>query len=378
MLATLFAAVLALQAVAVRADDWNDEGLSLVQAAVKVERLPEVKKVMEGTKTVFAKLTGEVGSLTQKLQQEQNKAKKTTEAMKSAFETNLTAETKENSAIESKNEKLQKEVDKLNSENKDMRSDATALRQRNRDLFADLHVMQNNVTTVIEFTSDVLNQSHNMLEGDSRLYVLNELSKKDEESAKVRKHKQRLARVAHADLSLLQMDTPKEFTKEEDPHGLLQMMDAALEQLETEENASKTNLTKAFDRDFQVLMSARVELLEKQEELKTGIENALLLKDKLKSALKHLEASNKKLSSQAGSLRSFSKKLAAKPLPKAVALLQTSAQTNGKKALPNVGKVLSKPKAIFTTMNKHVSSLESRLASATPKHADNWYPETRV
>jgi len=79
MLVTLLAVALAFPAVAVQAD----EALSLVQASAKV--LPEVHQVMQGPKKVFAKLSGQVGSLTEKLQQEQQKAKKTTSDMKAAY-----------------------------------------------------------------------------------------------------------------------------------------------------------------------------------------------------------------------------------------------------------------------------------------------------
>jgi len=205
----------------------------------------------------------------------------------------LTAETHENNAIFSKSEKLQNDIDKLDTENKALRNDAMELRQRNRDLVADLHVMQNNVTTVIEFTVDVLNQSHSMLEDDVRLHVLTELAKNDEEHSKERKHKQRLMNVARAhSFSLLQMTHV--FTREQDPHGVLQMMDTALDQLETEENTSIANLTASFDRDFKALMSTRAELLEHQEELNSTKDKDTVLKAKLKTANKHLETTHKK------------------------------------------------------------------------------------
>jgi len=328
-----------------------------------------MRDVMKGPKNVFQNLHSQMNKLSLKLAQEQEKSTEVVHEMKAGFEKNLTKEKKHNDDIMKANVGLESDINSLQADSKKLRSKAMELRQENRDLIADLRLIQNNVTTVIEFTANALNQSHEMLEVAPELHVLTELATKDEVSKKDRDHKKRLLNVAKGkSFSLLQVASR---SASQDPSGVLATMNEALTQLENEENASKANLTASFDRDFQELMGGRADLLKEQEQLNTTKNNAIELKKKLTSAMDHLTASHKTLTQQAKSTRKFAEKLSGRPLPKSpLSLLQTSAETHGQKVLPGVAAVMSKPKAIFSKMNNHVNNLEGRLAEVQTQNLE--------
>jgi len=340
--------------------------------------LPNVTEVLTKPAEIFTALNSHVAQLGERLAEVQRQGQDHISGLKQKYEANLTDQKDHTGNVTAENNGLHADIDKLNENIANLRSTADDLNRKNKNLVDDLKSLQRNITTAQEFVMNAVNTTEEMLSSAPELGVLDELAQKDEEMIKQRAHSQRLGAVSSAKggVSLLQMTVNKEF---EDPHGLLELMDNALQALTVEQNASEAILTASYQKEYSEGADKLASLMGEQTDMKNTKSDAIELQAKLQGAVDHLQATHQALIEHSSAVRAFAKRMGLKPMPleesvASVSLLQTQSSTHASvasAALPTTSEVMEKPKEMFATMSAHVSNLEARLMEVQKTNQDD-------
>jgi len=178
--------------------------------------------------------------------------------------------------------------------------------------------------------------------------VLHELSEEDKVSAADAAHSSSLAKIhvkgkssKNSKSSLLQLKSnfaklPRHSKRDKslnssNPEGantILASLESSLQTMIAEQEASKQELNEQFETEMASYENQTAELLQIQEGLNLTDNTTMILRDRLKIAITHLQKTTEVLKKRNKGMKKFAEKLAARPNPTAsLNLLETEGQT---------------------------------------------------
>jgi len=309
------------------------------EAESQWKSLPEMNVVWSKPKAMVDEMGKNADTLEAHLNELQQHSNSLIAQQKADYELNLTTQRDGNKEFQKQNDHIAANISVLDKDIKHLRDKNGKLTKANLKLEEDIHSMQDNMSTAVEFLKDAVNLSESDLDNAEELKVLDELTKLDTDKASENDHKGKLdevlaANAGEGEMSLLELGNavrvhpkkPKQ--KEAGFQELIEMVTQSLSDLTTETNASEWSLHDQFMKQWLVGGAHKSALLQKQSELNTTEADAIELKNRLINAEEHLENTHEYLVDKAESVRSFNKQLSKKPVPgkgnAAISLLQTA------------------------------------------------------
>jgi len=366
-------AVLPSLAVAEGAGECLESSVILLQVHAQVVEEPKgastaAEKVQSKPMAAYEAVNSKISELMTRISDQQSETVAEVASRKAEYEATLQAELDRERSLKAANAAISTQIGHLQSLNGDLRRRAATLGHSNEELRSDLQGLQENMTMAQEFVAASL--SHSDDADVAELAVLAELAAKDAKKAESKLKSQRLEEIwGKTKVSTLQFGASRS-----SPEELIAVLGSGLANLSTEENATLTSMKQMFDTKYQEVNRRCAGLLDEQRVLNSSRADAQQLKQRLETAVQHLEKTESYLKAQSKALRGFAGKMAL-PVQEKASLLQFLPR--GEPYLPEAVEII-KPSDVFQQLTSQLKSLEESVevsrkesaAALAQEHAD--------
>jgi len=337
--------------------------LSLLQISAEKDIkkvLPDVKTVLQKPQAAYKDVRMDVGSFEARLLEVQSSNEAQITAVKADLEQQLLSQKSENNAVDKFNADLTVDLASFRKDVTKLREQAAKLSKSNSKLVADLKSMQANITTAQDFVHRALNHSAELLETAPELQVLEQLNDMETEKTVGLVRAARLEEMrAGRRMTLVQIGEARG-AKEVGAHELLDLMASALEDMQSEQNASEVAMRTAFDKDYAAGDKRHNTSLAKQQELNASKVEVVALKQRMTDAVQHLNSTHNMLSERFQAVRSFTKSMGTRHVAGSSTLSLLQIDTDSAKPSKKAA-VADKPSTVYTSMQGHVGALAEQL-----------------